>query len=76
MLNKSSNRPCQPKQNLNTLCLPDEAEEKELKHDIELIGKESPSGLAQPREQEIDMNLNLEEFIYVTERLLGEDPHP
>jgi hypothetical protein len=41
-----------------------------------LIGQENPSVLSQPREQEIDMKINLEEFIYVTERLLGEDPHP
>ncbi|XP_063695396.1 uncharacterized protein LOC134826824 [Bolinopsis microptera] len=54
----------------------DEEEVQLLKHDIELIGEEIPSHLTQPRDQEIDTKINLEEFIYVTERLLGEDPHP
>ena len=54
----------------------DEDEEKLPKLDVELIGQEIPSDLSQPREQEIDIKINLEEFIYVTERLLGEAPHP
>lgn len=50
--------------------------DEELKHDIELIASEAPSELSQPRQPEIDPRINIEQFLYVTEKLLGEDPHP
>ena len=51
-------------------------EDIELKHDVELIGAERPSSMAQPRQPEIDPRISISQFLYVTEKLLGEDPHP
>eukprot|EP00116_Pleurobrachia_bachei_P003717 sb/3463979/ len=50
--------------------------DEQLKHDIELIGAVHPSPMSQARPVEIDPRLSIDQFLFVTEKLLGEDPHP
>ena len=41
-----------------------------------MLAEEYPSELCQARPPEIDPRINIDQFLFVTEKLLGEDPHP
>ena len=45
-------------------------------HDVEMLSLEFKTPLSQNRLQEIDPRLPIDQFVYVTEKLLGDDPHP